>query len=138
MLKKKLTQEELDNITANLPKALDEEQKKELIDNVFFEIKKYLNAKSDTLQLIIDKLDDDKSLDLIANQIQSKFAVDDLLMYIEILHRQFVENMTFFKLQQNFNTFYSEIKDSSVKYNKPINVKEDICESVSEKQIEEI
>lgn len=138
MLKKKLTQEELDNITANLPKALDEEQKKELIDNVFFEIKKYLNAKSDTLQLIIDKLDDDKSLDLIANQIQSKFAVDDLLMYIEILHRQFVDNMTFFKLQQNFNTFYSEIKDSSVEYNKPINVKEDICESVSEKQIEEI
>lgn len=132
MLKKKLTQEELNTITANLPKALDEQQKVELINDVFIEIKKYLNTKSDTLQLIIDKLDEDKSLDLIANQIQSKIAVDDLLLYIEVLHRQFVENMTFDKLQQNFNVFYSNIKDKVVDIEKEQvveNPEEDIQQS---------
>lgn len=109
MLKKKLTKEDIATITKVLPSQLKDEERQEIIDSVFGKLKEYVGSRIDELTLVIDKLDPDKSLDLIANQVQAKFAYTDLAMYIDVLHSQFVEKMTFERLQNAFNTFYGEI-----------------------------
>lgn len=129
MLKKKLTKEDITTIAGALPSQLKDQERQEIIDSVFGKLKEYVGARIDELTLIIDKLDPDKSLDLIANQVQAKFAYTDLLMYIEVLHSQFVEKMTFERLQNVFNTFYDEI----VGVNSTVNIegKDNISNNIS-------
>lgn len=134
MLKKKITKEDIASMVKVLPNQMKEQERQEIIDSIFIKLKEFVNSRIDELTLVIDKLDPDKSLDLIANQVQSKFAYTDLALYLEVLHTQFVERMTFDRLHNAFNVFYDGLVSSEDATN--VESQDDMTNDVSSTEAE--